>query len=306
MPSLELLLDQREKRLERQRNAPKPVPLREHRDYSKYFTWLEAGKFSKGEISTQLLHAGLDAAVLDQDPSKPLGWKPGDDEEKRPKSAPPPVTNRSKPGLKAVFDMSRRPRAEDDSERTFPAGDHHHSPAPQNTSPETGLRLLAGRARLRRFDGGSGAMDTKKLGGCLHKLGVKSRSPASKTLGSDDTDATPDSRFDDGSATSDVSVETRAQVRPQVARRGDGRLRRGRVGPHRVRGVRGTLRHAPRVGRAGARPRGRAPRRSKRRRTGRGRGGVQEDRREPAARTESRGDAAANTKRWFVSLVRVE
>ena len=128
MPSLAELLDVRAKGLEQERNTPKPVPLREHRDYAKYFKWLEEGKFTLGELSTQLLHAGLDNRALEMDPSKPYGWKPSDDEEKRPAWAPPPVTERSKPGLKAVFEM---------------------------------------------FDGGTGSMDVKKLGGCLHKLGVK-------------------------------------------------------------------------------------------------------------------------------------
>ena len=76
-----------------------------HRDYAKYFKWLEEGKFTLGELSTQLLHAGLDNRALEMDPSKPYGWKPSDDEEKRPAWAPPPVTERSKPGLKAVFEM---------------------------------------------------------------------------------------------------------------------------------------------------------------------------------------------------------
>ena len=105
MPSLAELLDVRAKGLEQERNTPKPVPLREHRDYAKYFKWLEEGKFTLGELSTQLLHAGLDNRALEMDPSKPYGWKPSDDEEKRPAWAPPPVTERSKPGLKAVFEM---------------------------------------------------------------------------------------------------------------------------------------------------------------------------------------------------------
>ena len=105
MPSLAELLDVRAKGLEQERNPPKPVPLREHRDYAKYFKWLEEGKFTLGELSTQLLHAGHDNRALEMDPSKPYGWKPSDDEEKRPAWAPPPVTERSKPGLKAVFEM---------------------------------------------------------------------------------------------------------------------------------------------------------------------------------------------------------
>lgn len=128
MPGLSLLLEQRAARIKRLESQPKPIPLKEHRDYGKYFTWLKEGKFSKGEISTQLLHAGLDAKVLEQDPEKPLGWKAGDEVSKRPKSAPAPVTSRSKPGLQAVFSM---------------------------------------------FDQGSGSMDTRRLGACLHKLGIK-------------------------------------------------------------------------------------------------------------------------------------
>ena len=90
MPSLAELLDVRAKGLEQERNTPKPVPLREHRDYAKYFKWLEEGKFTLGELSTQLLHAGLDNRALEMDPSKPYGWQPSDDEEKRPAWAPPP------------------------------------------------------------------------------------------------------------------------------------------------------------------------------------------------------------------------
>ncbi|KAH8098819.1 Ca2-binding protein [Aureococcus anophagefferens] len=107
MPGLSLLLEQRAARIKRLESQPKPIPLKEHRDYGKYVTWLKEGKFSKGEISTQLLHAGLDAKVLEQDPEKPLGWKAGDG---------------------AVFSM---------------------------------------------FDQGSGSMDTRRLGACLHKLGIK-------------------------------------------------------------------------------------------------------------------------------------
>ena len=128
MAPLSELLEQRAARIKRLDALPKPVPLREHRDYGKYFRWLKEGKFTRGEISTQLLHAGLDASALDADPDKPLGWKPGDDELKRPGSAPRPVTPRSKPGLEAVFCM---------------------------------------------FDGGTGSMDVRRLGACLHKLGVK-------------------------------------------------------------------------------------------------------------------------------------
>ncbi|KAH8062012.1 Ca2-binding protein [Aureococcus anophagefferens] len=95
MPGLSLLLEQRAARIKRLESQPKPIPLKEHRDYGKYFTWLKEGKFSKGEISTQLLHAGLTP---------------------------------SKPGLQAVFSM---------------------------------------------FDQGSGSMDTRRLGACLHKLGIK-------------------------------------------------------------------------------------------------------------------------------------
>ncbi|KAH8078437.1 Ca2-binding protein [Aureococcus anophagefferens] len=84
--------------------------------------------------------------VLEQDPEKPLGWKAGDEVSKRPKSAPAPVTSRSKPGLQAVFSM---------------------------------------------FDQGSGSMDTRRLGACLHKLGIR---------------------------------------RPDAPQRGDGRVRRGQVG----------------------------------------------------------------------------
>ena len=128
MPELAELLEKRLARIKRLESMPKPVPLKEHRDYGKYFTWLKEGKFTAGEISTQLLHAGLDAAVMDQDPEKPLGWKPEDELDTRPKSAPPPVTPRSRPGLGAVFSM---------------------------------------------FDQGRGSMDTRRLGACLHKLGIK-------------------------------------------------------------------------------------------------------------------------------------
>lgn len=128
MPELELLLTQRSARIERLAKLPKPIPVKEHRDYAKYFAWLKEGKFTAGEISTQLLHAGLDHKALEQDPNKPLGWVPEDDNKGRPKSAPAPVTPKSRPGLKAVFAM---------------------------------------------FDGGSGSMDTRRLGACLHKLGIK-------------------------------------------------------------------------------------------------------------------------------------
>ena len=128
MAPLTELLDQRAARMKRMEALPKPVPLREHREYGKYFRWLREGKFTKGELSTQLLHAGLDAGAMEMDPEKPLGWKEGDDELKRPGSAPRPVTPRSKPGLEAVFCM---------------------------------------------FDGGTGSMDVRRLGACLHKLGVK-------------------------------------------------------------------------------------------------------------------------------------
>ena len=128
MAPLAELLDIRAKGLEIERNTPKPVPLRENRDYAKYFKWLAQDKFTRGEISNQLLNAGLDTKALEMDPDKPYGWQPGDDDYKRSEWAPPPVTARSQPGLKAVFEM---------------------------------------------FDGGTGSMDVKKLGGCLHKLGVK-------------------------------------------------------------------------------------------------------------------------------------
>ena len=65
MPELELLLTQRSARIERLAKLPKPIPVKEHRDYAKYFAWLKEGKFTRGEISTQLLHAGLDASALD-------------------------------------------------------------------------------------------------------------------------------------------------------------------------------------------------------------------------------------------------
>ena len=61
MAPLSELLEQRAARIKRLDALPKPVPLREHRDYGKYFRWLKEGKFTRGEISTQLLHAGLDA-----------------------------------------------------------------------------------------------------------------------------------------------------------------------------------------------------------------------------------------------------
>ena len=121
------LLDQRAARMKREAALPKPVPLREHRDYAKYFTWLKEGKFTKGELQTQLLHAGLDSSAFEMNPDKPLGWKPEDDKKQRPSSAPRAVTPRSKPGLEAVFCM---------------------------------------------FDQGTGSMDVRRLGACLHKLGV--------------------------------------------------------------------------------------------------------------------------------------
>lgn len=127
MAPLAQLLDERAARNKRLAALPKPVPLREHRDYAKYFTWLEAGKFSKGELQTQLLHAGLDHNAMDYDLTKPLGWKEGDDLAARPSSAPRAVTPRSRPGLEAVF---------------------------------------------RMFDGGTGSMDVRRLGACLHKLGI--------------------------------------------------------------------------------------------------------------------------------------
>ena len=40
MPGLSLLLEQRAARIKRLESQPKPVPLKEHRDYGKYFTWL--------------------------------------------------------------------------------------------------------------------------------------------------------------------------------------------------------------------------------------------------------------------------
>ena len=95
MPSLAELLDVRAKGLEQERNTPKPVPLREHRDYAKYSKWLEEGKFTLGELSTQLLHAGLDNRALEMDPSKPYGWKPSDAADGGlPFWKPPPVVER--------------------------------------------------------------------------------------------------------------------------------------------------------------------------------------------------------------------
>ena len=151
--SLAELLDVRAKGLEQERNTP---PVRcAHRDYAKYFKWLEEGKFTLGELSTQLLHAGLDNRALEMDPSKPYGWKPSDDEEKRP-------AWRRRPSRAEQARLEGRLR---DVRRGHRAA----------LRPQAATRGRAGlhTGRAHRSPSAQGSMDVKKLGGCLHKLGVK-------------------------------------------------------------------------------------------------------------------------------------
>ncbi|KAH8050679.1 Ca2-binding protein [Aureococcus anophagefferens] len=152
MPGLSLLLEQRAARIKRLESQPKPIRS-EHRDYGYHVA--QGGKFSKGEISTQLLHAG----------STPRSWSRTRRSRwagrratvsKRPKSAPAPVTSRSKPGLSGRFSMFDQGSGSMDTRASAPASTSSASARPD--APREATAAFDASPKIE-FDGSSDVRD---------------------------------------------------------------------------------------------------------------------------------------------------